>query len=92
MSLIGADGFAVGDFNYDGVIDGGDDGITDNNIRAQGPPIQHGFASFTAMRVTACRGRRLRSRFLRWPPEHRCCGAGASWYDFSPNQERAAIP
>jgi len=32
-------GYFNGDFNYDGHIDGGDYGIIDNNIQAQGAPL-----------------------------------------------------
>jgi uncharacterized protein (TIGR03382 family) len=39
VQIPGADGYANGDFNYDGVIDGGDYGIIDNNIQAQGAPF-----------------------------------------------------
>jgi hypothetical protein len=35
----GTDGYANGDFNYDGIIDGADYGIIDNTIQLQGPPI-----------------------------------------------------
>jgi hypothetical protein len=35
----GANGYANGDLNYDGVIDAADYGIIDNTIQLQGPPI-----------------------------------------------------
>jgi hypothetical protein len=36
VQVPGASGYGNGDFNYDGVIDGGDYGVIDNNIQAQG--------------------------------------------------------
>jgi hypothetical protein len=51
VQVPGADGYANGDFNYDGVIDGGDYGIIDNNIQAQGLSLADA-ASFSAS-VTA---------------------------------------
>ena len=39
MQVPNAFAYFNGDFNYDGVIDGGDYGIIDNNIQAQGAPL-----------------------------------------------------
>jgi hypothetical protein len=36
---VGHWGYANGDFTYDGVFDGGDYGIIDTNIQAQGAPF-----------------------------------------------------
>jgi hypothetical protein len=42
ISVPGHDGYANGDFNYDGVIDAGDYGIIDNSFQLQGAPIPSG--------------------------------------------------
>jgi hypothetical protein len=38
----GTDGYANGDINYDGVIDGADYGVIDNSVQLQGAPFPAG--------------------------------------------------